>query len=285
MTKVLIGGIAAAAVAVVLPHRDAAAQECPDAPQSQEEARRIAGGAFAEGQRHYETGNNRAALERFQCSFSIVPHSNTLYNIAECKEATGDLEGALRSYRSYLELFPEGEGRSRAEERIRDLETRIAASQPPEEVPPDQEVEPITPVEEQEQVQGPSRMTLARKLAWASLGLGIAMGAIGGGLYGAAVSQNNEFVDLQAQNPVTVTHGELVDIRGSGEAMEAAGWSLMGLGLAVLTTSVVLFTVFDGREPASSSNEGSQSRLRPRLGLAPVAIGDEGCGLIVSGAF
>lgn len=256
---------------------DARAQECPEAPESPEEARRIAGEAFTDGQRLFEASNYSDALESFQCSFSVVPHANTLFNIGQCKESLGDLEGALRTYRSYLELFPEGEGRALAEENIRDLEARIADSQPPEEPP-----QPESSADSQEPQDVPTRMTLARTMAWVSLGLGVAIGAAGAGLYVASVVRHDNFITEQAQEPVSVTLPELQDMKSSGQAMETSGWVLMGLALATLTASVVLFTVFDGREPISDSDTNAQSGLR--LGITPQVIGDGG-GLLMSGSF
>ena len=83
-----------------------AEQACPEG-DSPERMRENAAEAFAEGQQFYNAGDHGAALERFQCSFRLVPHPNTLFNIGETAELAGDLSQALRSFRQYLVPAPE----------------------------------------------------------------------------------------------------------------------------------------------------------------------------------
>ena len=61
----------------VWPARAAAEQACPEGA-SPDETRDLAATAFEDGQRLYNQGNYRGAIERFQCSFRLVPHPNTL---------------------------------------------------------------------------------------------------------------------------------------------------------------------------------------------------------------
>jgi tetratricopeptide (TPR) repeat protein len=269
---------------VILTTAEAAAEECPEETSSPEEARRIAGGSFREGRRLFEAGDAGAALEHFQCAFRVAPHPNVLYNIGECKEALGDVEGALRTYQSYLELFPEGEGRSQAEERIRVLEAQLEASQQEPSEEPSPTPSP-TPVEERaprpepdEPTRGP--MTTARIMAFVSLALGACITGGGVGLEIGARSVNDDFNDRQQEEPLTVRRADLEALHERGEALEVSGWVLMGLGLATLATSVLLFVAFDGYEPGSMPGGPSAGGLR--LGLSPVA---QGGALSITGSF
>ncbi len=252
------------------------AEDCPRAG-SPEEARTLAGQAFTEGQEQFEAGNYRVALTRFECSYDLVPHSNTLYNMGECAEALGEVDTAIRYFRTYLEEYPDAEG-------VTEIRTRLSALEARQEEPPPP---PPPPGDSGGDDGDATRMTLARRLAWITLGVGAGIAIIGGGVYGGAVAQNGDFDRLNQEylegddqldgNELQ----ELEDIRGTGEAMEAAGWALMGVGLASLAASIVLFAAFEGSE-----STGSASREGRNIGLSvsPLVL-DEGGGLFIAGAF
>jgi hypothetical protein len=117
-------------------------------------------------------------------------------------------------------------------------------------------------------------MTTARRLAWVTLGVGAGLAIVGGGVFGGAASNNADFI---AANDEAIADGvlddderaELDDQSATGEAMETAGWALMGVGLASLVASVVIFTAFDGTETVA---------------VAPVVLAVGG-GLGVAGRF
>jgi tetratricopeptide (TPR) repeat protein len=261
----------------------AKAQECPRT-SSPEQARQLAGRAFTEGQRLFEHGDMRAALDQFRCSYSLVPHHNTLFNMAECAESLGNLEVAIRYFHTYLEDYPDVEGRAEVETRLRALEARQAATRPPPRVETDGGAAPPP--------TGPvTRMTLARRLAWVTLGVGAGLAIVGGGVYGGAVSRNTELRDTNEDyldhHPAGEALSEdevrtLEELADSGSAMEGAGWALMGIGLASLAASVVLFTVFDGTEPATGSARGAR---RLALAVSPLVLGESGGGLSIAGQY
>ncbi len=124
------------------------------------------------------------------------------------------------------------------------------------------------------------RMTSARRWAWVTLALGLAIAGTGGGLYGAAVSRNAEYVQNREDFEQGLETGwdlsEFNSRADSGEGLEGAGWALMGVGLASLVTSIVLFAAFDGTE--NVPNDGGQSLLSLKLG-------DGLLGFSVSGSF
>ena len=257
-----------------------AEQSCPDG-ETPERMREIAAEAFAEGQRLYDEGNHRAALERFQCSFQLVPHPNTLFNIGETAELAGDAELALRTFQRYLASYPEGQARDQAEERVRALGGQAGEARPedsgnepvaePQEQPqgdeeiPDWDPEPST---------GEMRMSTARRAAWGTFAAGLALGIAGGALYGVAVSRNGDYQqnrdDFDDGLSVGWTRDDFDAEAASGEAFESAGWALMGVGLASLATSIILFAAFDGEVPV----EG-QAYVAPFAGegLAGVSVG------------
>jgi tetratricopeptide (TPR) repeat protein len=245
-----------------------------------EASREIAAAAFTEGQRLYDAGDYRGAIERFRCSFQLVPHPNTLFNIGESAELAGDSPLALETFRQYLEQYPDGRGREQAESRVRALEALAGRHVEPEPETPEPDVQspeapppqPETPIEE-------TRMTGARRAAWATLALGVAIAATGGALYGVARSRNGDYVNQRDECSENYTPECAEDARNAadeGEAYEGAGWALIGIGAASLVASIVLFAAFDGSEPVESS--GAVARITP-------LIGDGVVGLSVGGRF
>ena len=161
--------------------RAAAEQACPEGA-SPDETRDLAATAFEAGQRLYDQGNYRGAIERFRCSFRLVPHPNTLFNIGESAELAGDPALALQAFRQYLEQHPDGQGRDQAEARVRALEATSARAPEPETPEPETPNPAVAP--EPEAAPGERRMTAARRAAWATLALGVAIGATGGRVAG-----------------------------------------------------------------------------------------------------
>jgi len=257
----------------VWPARAAAEQACPEGA-SPDETRDLAATAFEDGQRLYNQGNYRGAIERFRCSFRLVPHPNTLFNIGESAELAGDPALALRTFRQYLEQYPGGQGHDQAEARVRVLEVTSARAPEPEAAP-----EPAV-VPEPPEEPGERRLTAARRAAWATLALGVAIGATGGALYGVAVSRNGDYTenrDAYEQGlPTDWDSGDFTSAADRGHGLEGAGWALMGVGLASLVTSIVLFAAREGSEPVESSG-GSAS-------VGPI-FGDGLVGLSVGGTF
>ena len=256
----------------------ARAQDCPSA-SSPDESRQLAGDTFAEGQVHFNAGRFREALERFECSNSLVPHHNTLYNMGECAERIGDNDRAIRHARAYLAQYPDEDGVAQVRTRLQRLEAAQAATPPP---PSTETPEPQPPVTDSPADEGATRMTLARRLAWVTLGVGAGIAIVGGGVFGGAVSNNGEYRDTNDEynEDGVLTEDErssLADLSDSGEAMESAGWALMGVGLAAMVTSIVLFAAFDGSEAVGQ--EGGSA-----IAVSPLVL-EEGGGLSVAGRF
>jgi TolB-like protein len=78
-------------------------------------------------------------------------------------------------------------------------------------------------------------------LRWSSLGLGVAMGATGGILFGLSRAAANELGTANASSMV-----DLHTVATNGRSFEAAGIALMSVGGALLVTSVVLFALNPG---------------------------------------
>jgi tetratricopeptide (TPR) repeat protein len=103
------------------------AQGCPDdLPKSAAARRALAKEWFTQAQDAQARADEVEAVKAYACSFRIVPHAFTAYNLAKSAEKTGDLQQALQSYRNYLTLAPDAPERPEVERQIKQLEARIA---------------------------------------------------------------------------------------------------------------------------------------------------------------
>lgn len=143
-----------------------AESSCPQA-STEEQARQLASQMFDQAEALYRR-QDCGALEKFQCSFSLFPHPNTLYNIGRTAERCDREELAIQTYQQFLERYPQDPERQEIERRLRNLEPSSPPdepSQPPQGVqqthsdpvePPDQQVEPadqqVVPPEQNQQV-------------------------------------------------------------------------------------------------------------------------------------
>lgn len=250
---------------------------CPEA-STPEQARRLAGEVFAEAEARYQAADFRAAIDRFECSYSLVPHPATLFNISRTAEDLNDLPLALLTYRSFLERFVDAERRREVEARVRVLEEQVA----PEDVPPvgdsvgtddgptdDRGTGELggSPPDDGAQPSVELRMSTPRLLAWIFLGLGLATGGAGGGLMGAAFQRSDDYRAAETRGEPQSVLGDLVS---EGQNLETAGWIMIGAGGAMFITSLVLFFAFEARAPVEGEVD-QQAHLWPVF--APGVIG------------
>src|SRR5262245_57259798 len=99
---------------------------CPEKPAEEPLARRNDAKRFFDlAQASQAAGNNNEALKQYVCSFKMVRHPFTAYNLAKLAQKTGDLELALSSYKAYLELAPDADDRPQVKREIETLQERI----------------------------------------------------------------------------------------------------------------------------------------------------------------
>jgi len=84
---------------------------------------------FETGNRLFEVGEYRKALEEFRAAHVARPDPAFLYNSAQCHRLLGERQEALTLYRRFLALEPETPKRALVERQIRELE--LAAVPPP----------------------------------------------------------------------------------------------------------------------------------------------------------
>jgi hypothetical protein len=110
----------------------ARAADCPSAPPATLKDRRaLAKEWFTRAETEELGGDDKAAVKAYSCSFAMLPHPSTAYNLARAAERSGEPALALSALRDYLTLKPTATDRTEIEERIRVLEGRLAAPTPP----------------------------------------------------------------------------------------------------------------------------------------------------------
>lgn len=77
-----------------------------------------------EGLSLYDLKRYGDALEQFRRAYTLFPHHDVLFKIAQCEEGLGEARAALKSYAGYVARAPEEE-RAVALERIRALEAAL----------------------------------------------------------------------------------------------------------------------------------------------------------------
>jgi len=177
-----------------------------------------------------------------------VRHRDTLYNIARTAEDSERYDVALEHYDLLLDRHPDDPEREVIEERIRRLRRRVTPEPAP--APPDEPVrsfgeEPEEPPSETEPEptvrESRERRSTTRTMAWVTLALGLASGVAGSIIIGVAASENTLY--MERRDELGWSYDQLLASHEHGRALESAGWPLLGIGVASLVASLVLFLV------------------------------------------
>jgi hypothetical protein len=107
----------------------ALAAECPEtSPDDPQERRKLAKEWFSRGETAENDSNDADATRAYACSYKMVAHPYTAYNLARVAERANDSELALKMYKAYLTLKPDAQEREQVKAKIKDLEDKIAAN-------------------------------------------------------------------------------------------------------------------------------------------------------------
>jgi tetratricopeptide (TPR) repeat protein len=91
---------------------------------------------FDSGAAYLQESDYDNALKAFQKAFELSKRPAILINIATVEERRGNVEGAIKALRTYLELEPNGEHAETTRLRLQNLEKRAAEAPPPVAVAP-----------------------------------------------------------------------------------------------------------------------------------------------------
>lgn len=198
-----------------------------------------------EGARLYEKRDYRRAIELFVQAYAIDRDPNLLFNLARCYEELGDSEAAIEKYEEFIAApGADAEGRARAQASLRALRQleSARAAEPVAVSPPSQPMPQPMP---QPLVESPPRPSdQPSVLPWVTLGGGVVMVALGATFYALGASDHNRveedgaFGDPGAVS--TLTRRQAEDLVSSGDTKKLVGGVSLGMGGALLATTVVL---------------------------------------------
>ena len=75
-------------------------------------------------------GNDTEATRAYACSYKMVAHPFTAYNLGRVSERSGDNELALKMFKAYLTLKPDAQDKEDVKAKVKALEEKIAAAAP-----------------------------------------------------------------------------------------------------------------------------------------------------------
>lgn len=220
------------------------------------------------GAKFYSARSYRQAIEKFIEAYSIDHDPNLLFNIARCYEELGETAAAIEKYEAFIAApGADADGRLRAEESLRAL--RGLSDTGPSEGKEAGPSESATPVGD----GSANESSATGFLPWAALGGGIVMTGLGATFYALGASDHAEVTNAPGyDDPSTVypmTEREATALVESGNTKKVVGAIGLGLGGALIATSVVLF-VTGGKTPAS---ETTALRLTVDPGPRRLALG------------
>lgn len=140
-------------------------------PASGQDASSLAMEIFEAGSAYYKQGNYEKALEQFEEAYRLDPLPELLYNIGQCHERLQDYRDAIDAYGRYLDADPQAQDRQAVEEKIKNLEQKLAqtgivlaVTEPGAQVLIDGEAAGTTPVDELIHTDpGPHELEIAKE--------------------------------------------------------------------------------------------------------------------------
>jgi hypothetical protein len=217
------------------------------------------------GAKHYGDRNYRLAIEKFIEAYAIDHDPNLLFNIARCYEELGDLDAAIEKYEDFTDQKgADAEGRLRAHESLETLRA-LKRARAGESVAPAAASAAGEPDHERARREPDGSPEPRSFLPWALLGSGVVVASVGGTLYvlGARdherVTSAPGFGNTGDVHPMTRAEAQsLVD---AGDTKKLLGGVGVGLGGALLTTSIVLF--LSGGETMADADSSATLSLDP----------------------
>jgi len=259
---------------------------CPDAPDDATQRRTLAGEFFQKGLARDEAGDFATATSYYACCFHIVPHPNTLYNLALSAEKAGDVRTAQRALERYITEAPGALNLEEAAALLAAVSRRVAElapEEPPQEMPavgptePEAPVGPSTTPEFPEQPpvvapatpadQGPPTLAIA---GWTLLGGGAAIALAGGVAFGVLAGDETDIVEGSAPGTPYVDIAPHLQKHDDYQTAEIA---MLAVGGAVLAAGAVLLIL-----DATSEKSEAEAVVVP-------SAGGESVGLVLAGRF
>jgi hypothetical protein len=254
----------------------ARAAECPaSSPEDPQERRKLAKEWFGMAETAENGGNDAEATRAYACSYKMVAHPFTAYNLGRVSERSGDNELALKMFKAYITLKPDAQDKEDVKNRVKALEEKIASSTalvspeaasgeetgdkpaaPQEELAPPPEPKPAPvvqlprPVEPEPESQRPSHA-----LEWIVGGASAAALVVGIGLNLAARSKMSACQADASKDPAQLATAN--DECNSARPLAFTSYALLSVAAAGAAVDALLIILKRGGGESSSGDDGS----------------------------
>ena len=206
------------------------------APDEERSARARA--AFAQGRDAYTAGRFEVALVFFEEAYSLEPHAELLFNLANAHDRLGQLTEALRRYREYRAAIPEAENIEFVSRRIQLIEERMDATAEAS----------VTRSSEPSPEPSASDPDLGPAIAVLSIAGVVGLAGVGTGI-GSFVVRD----DIAADCVDSVCPGSRRDDADTMQSLAIATDVLIGASLIGIAIGVVLLLTADGGDEAAAA--------------------------------
>lgn len=269
------------------------AAECPaSSPEDPQERRKLAKEWFGIAEAAESASNDAEATRAYACSYKMVAHPFTAFNLGRVAERSGDNELALKMFKAYLTLKPDAADRDDVKARIKGIEEKIAAAQSaPSEAPTEgataeqpSEPQPTPPPEElaPPPVAPPPAVTKrpepepepeppSRALEWTVGGVSAATLVVGIILNLDARSKMSACQTDAAKGSLGTANNECE----SAKPLAYTSYAMFAIAAAGAATDALLLIL--------RQNDGPSRREEASLGIAPLLGG--GAALTARGRF
>ena len=224
------------------------------------------------GARFYREKNYHRAIEKFIEAYAIDHDPNLLFNVARCYEELGDTRAAIEKYTAYINApGADAAGRVRADQSLRALRALQKQAAAPSRAPAAETAAATAEAAAPADRGGAAPASGGhRVLAWSALAAGALLAAGGGVAFTLGMRDHDRVTSAPGYgdpNAVSsLTLAEARDLAASGDQKKLAGGIALGIGGALVATSVVLFMLPNRTEGAASTGTFA-------LGWAPGAGG------------
>jgi hypothetical protein len=253
----------------------ARAAECPaSSPEDPQERRRLAKEWFGLAETAENGGNDAEATRSYACSYKMVAHPFTAYNLGRVSERSGDNELALKMFKAYLTLKPDAQDKEDVKNKIKSLEEKIASgtaivspedangaeggdktpAPPPEELAPPPEPKPA-PIVQKPAEPEPEPETPSHLAEWVVGGASAAALVVGVGLNLAARSKMSACQADASKDPALL--GTANDECNSARPLAYTSYALFSVAAVGAAVDAVLIILHRRGGESSSGDDSS----------------------------
>ena len=271
----------------------ARAAECPaSSPEDPQERRKLAKEWFGLAEAAENAGNDIEATRAYACSYKMVAHPFTAYNLGRVSDRTGDNELALKMFKAYLTLKPDAQDKEEVKGKIKALEEKIASgtalispdatrgeevgaktAEPPQEVlvPPPQP-KPVVVQRPKPVVREPESEPPSHTVEWIVGGASVAA-LVGGIAFNLAARSKMSACKADAnKNPALL--GTALDECNSARPLAYTSYALFSVAaVGAAVDAVLIFLHRSGGESSSADDSSVGFMLLPGGGGSLTARG------------